>query len=156
MKIKMLNFYLSENYANLEPAVLVLNNIVMIIKRFEDLEIWQEARELCKIVYRVTSVKPFCDDFKFRDQIRASAGSSMDNIAEGYERGGNKEFFQFLSISKGSCGEVKSQSYRAFDLKYISDIDFRDLTERTERLSRKTASLMHHLKTNQLKGTKYY
>ena len=127
----------------------------MIIKRFEDLEIWQEARELCKIVYRITSGEPFCNDFRFRDQMRASAGSSMDNITEGFERGGNKEFFQFLSISKGSCGELKSQSYRAYDLKYISESDFLELIDRTEKLSKKTASLMHHLKTNPYKGTKY-
>lgn len=65
----------------------------MIIKRFEDLEIWQEARELCKLVFRVTSKESFCNDFKFRDQMRASAGSTMDNIAEGFDRGGNKEFY---------------------------------------------------------------
>ena len=74
----------------------------MNIKRFEDLEIWKEARELSKIVYEITSVGPFNSDFRFRDQMRASAGSSMDNIAEGFDRGGNKEFIQFLSFSKGS------------------------------------------------------
>jgi len=96
----------------------------MNIKRFEDLEIWQETRELCKVVYEITMSGPFNADFRFRDQMRASAGSSMDNIAEGFERGGNKEFYQFLSISKGSTGEVRSQSYRAFDVKYISEDTF--------------------------------
>ena len=84
----------------------------MNIKRFEDLEIWKEARELCKIVFDITSHGPFSTDFKFRDQMRASAGSTMDNIAEGFDRGGNKEFSQFLSVTRGSCGEVRSQSYR--------------------------------------------
>jgi four helix bundle protein len=127
----------------------------MIIKRFEDLEIWQEARELCKLVFKITSKEPFCNDFKFRDQMRASAGSAMDNIAEGFDRGGNKEFYQFLSVSRGSCGEVRSQSYRAFDWNYISENDFKELLERTERLSRKTINLMHHLKISPNKGSKY-
>ena len=89
----------------------------MKIERFEDLEIWQEARELCKYIFFITSSDPFNKDYKFRDQIRASSGSIMDNIAEGFERGGNKEFGQFLFIAKGSCAEVRSQSYRAFDFK---------------------------------------
>ena len=127
----------------------------MNIKRFEDLEIWQEARELCKMVYVITSHGPFSTDFKFRDQIRASAGSTMDNIAEGFDRGGNKEFYQFLSISKGSCGEVRSQSYRAFDCKYITENQFNDLLERTDTLSRKTYNLMQRLKNSDIKGLKY-
>ena len=127
----------------------------MIIKKFEDLEIWQEARELCKFVFLITSNKPFCNDFRFRDQIRASSGSAMDNISEGFDRGGNKEFYQFLSISRGSCGEVRSQSYRAYDWNYISESQFNELLERTEKLTRKTINLMHHLKTSSLKGSKY-
>jgi four helix bundle protein len=127
----------------------------MIIKRFEELEIWQEARDLCKYVFKVTSQEPFAKDFRFRDQIRASAGSSMDNIAEGFNRGGNKEFYQFLSISRGSCGEVRSQSYRASDWEYISSDQLNELLEKTERLSRKTINLMNHLKTSSNKGSKY-
>ena len=127
----------------------------MIVKRFEDLEIWQEARELCRIVYEITSTGPFSNDFKFRDQIRASAGSAVDNIAEGFDRGGNKEFYQFLSVSKGSCGEVRSQSYRALDTKYITKVQLNDLLERTDTLSRKTYNLMQHLKNSDIKGLKY-
>jgi len=127
----------------------------MNIKRFEDLEIWQEARELCKIVYEITSTGPFSNDFKFRDQIRSSAGSIMDNIAEGFDRGGNKEFNQFLSISRGSSGEVRSQSYRAYDNKYITEEKYNELLERTDSLSRKTYNLMQHLKNSDLKGLKY-
>jgi four helix bundle protein len=127
----------------------------MNIKRFEDLEIWKEARKLCKVVYEITSSGPFSSDFKFRDQIRASSGSSMDNIAEGFDRGGNKEFYQFLSISRGSTGEVRSQSYRAFDNKYISEEKFNELLERTDSLSRKTYNLMQHLKNSDIKGLKY-
>jgi four helix bundle protein len=127
----------------------------MNIKRFEDLEIWIEARELCKIVYDITSTSPFNSDFKLKDQIRASAGSSMDNIAEGFDRGGNKEFYQFLSISRGSTGELRSQSYRAFDCKYITQEKLDELLERTDSLSRKTYNLMQHLKNSDIKGLKY-
>jgi four helix bundle protein len=127
----------------------------MKVKRFEDLEIWQEARELCKVIFEITSTGPFCNDFKFRDQIRSSGGSSMDNISEGFDRGGNKEFNQFLSISKGSTGEVRSQSYRAYDFKYISENKLNELLERTDRLSRKTSNLMQHLKNSERKGSKY-
>jgi four helix bundle protein len=94
----------------------------MKVTRFEDLEIWQDARELCKSIKRITTETPLCRDFKLRDQIRAASGSVMDNIAEGFERGGNKEFIQFLSISKGSCGETRSQGYRAFDYNYIDQV----------------------------------
>lgn len=127
----------------------------MLVKRFEDLEIWQDARELCKVVFEVTSLAPFYNDFKLRDQIRSSSGSVMDNIAEGFDRGGNKEFSQFLSISKGSCGEARSQSYRAFDFGYISGEQLNDLLERTDSLSRKTYNLMEHLKRSEIKGIKY-
>ena len=125
------------------------------IKRFEDLEIWQDARQLCRIIFTITSAAPFCNDFKFRDQIRASGGSTMDNIAEGFDRGGNKEFHQFLSVVRGSAGEVRSQTYRAYDWKYIDEEVFNDLLERTDSLSRKTYNLMQHLKNSEIKGIKY-
>ncbi len=127
----------------------------MNIKQFEDLKIWQDARNICKIVYAITSNGLFSTDFKFRDQIRGSAGSTMDNIAEGFDRGGNKEFYQFLSISKGSCGETQSQSYRSFDCKYINQTQLDDLLERTDKLSRKINNLMQHLKNSEIKGIKY-
>jgi len=76
------------------------------IQKFEDVDIWQHARTLCQRIFELTSREPFCKDFRFRDQIRASSGSIMDNTAEGFERGGNKEFIQFLAIAKGSCGET--------------------------------------------------
>jgi len=128
----------------------------MKVTRFEDLEIWQLARELCKYVFKGTSREPFCSDFRFRDQMRAVAGSSMDNIAEGFDRGGNKEFIQFLYVSKSSCAEVRSQSYRAFDQNYTNDEQLNKLLTRTDILSRKTSSLINHLRGTSYKGPKYY
>ena len=127
----------------------------MKISKFEDLEIWSDARELCRTVFKITSVNPFNNDFRFRDQIRSASGSVMDNIAEGFDRGGNKEFNQFLSISKGSCGEVRSQTYRAFDFEYITETQYLDLLEKTDKISRKISNFMQYLKTSEMKGNKF-
>ena len=128
----------------------------MKIERFEDLEIWQQARALCKYIFELTEKEPFCKDYKLRDQIRASSGSAMDNIAEGFEREGNKEFVQFLSVSKGSCGETRSQSYRAFDYKYIHQETLDELISRTINLSRRISALMTYLKKSDLRGSKFH
>jgi four helix bundle protein len=127
----------------------------MKIGRFEDLEIWQEARELSKMIFKLTDVEPFCSDYKLKNQIKSSTGSIMDNIAEGFERGGNNEFKQFLSIAKGSCGETRSQAYRAFDYEYISEDEFNELHERSVILSKKIASFMTYLNKSHYQGTKY-
>ena len=123
--------------------------------RFEDLDIWKDARLLCRRVFEMTARDPFCKDFRFRDQIRASSGSIMDNTAEGFERGGNKEFIQFLSIAKGSCGETRSQSYRAFDYKYLNKADLQEILDRTVSLSKKISGFMSYLKKSTYKGSKY-
>jgi four helix bundle protein len=128
----------------------------MKIERFEDLEIWQEARDLCKRVFEITSAEPFHSDFKFRDQIRSSSGSIMDNIAEGFERNGNKEFIQFLSVAKGSCGETRSQSYRSFDFHYINQTTLDELISSTTQLSKKISSLIAYLKKSEFKGSKFH
>ena len=127
----------------------------MKISRFEDLEIWQEARELYRRVFQITSEKPFVNDFRFRDQMRASAGSVADNIAEGFDRGGNKEFIQFLTVSKGSCGEVRSQSYRANDSHYITQEVLDEFLERTDSITRKTINLINYLKNSSQKGIRF-
>jgi len=82
-------------------------------QRFEDIIAWQKARELCNVIKSYTRKSEFSRDFKLLGQIEGSSGSAMDNIAEGFERGGNREFIQFLYISKGSAGETRSQLYRA-------------------------------------------
>ncbi len=127
----------------------------MKVKRFEELEVWRLARELYKYIFKITAAEPFCRDFKFRDQMRASSGSVSDNIAEGFERGGNKEFTQFLFIAKGSCGETRNQSYRAFDSNYISKEILDELLERTEKISSKTTNLIKSLKNTDHQGVKY-
>jgi len=93
------------------------------IKRFEDLEIWQLAREISRDVYDITRKDSIKHDFSLIDQLRRSSGSIMDNIAEGFERDGNKEFVQFLSYAKGSAGETRLQLYRAVDQKYIETMN---------------------------------
>ncbi|MDY0077685.1 MAG: four helix bundle protein [Bacteroidales bacterium] len=122
---------------------------------FEELPIWQKARTLSKFVFEITSEEPFNKDFRFRDQIRSSAGSIADNVAEGFERSGNKEFVQFLYIAKGSCGETRSQSYRALDFNYITQETLEQLKEKTTEISSEIAGLIKYLKNSDYKGSKY-
>lgn len=105
----------------------------MKISRFEDIIAWQKAKELTRIIYRLFQANR---DFGFRDQIQRASVSIMNNIAEGFERKGNKEFKNFLFIAKGSCAEVRSMLYLAYDLQYISREQFSDLLSRTEEVSR--------------------
>jgi len=124
-------------------------------KRFEDIEAWQLARDLCKLVFKVTSKSEFAKDFTLKDQIKRSSGSSMDNIAEGYERDGTKEFINFLSISRASAAEVRSQSYRALDFGYITEAEFKEIYTLAERVSKADYGLMNYLKNCELKGIKW-
>jgi len=125
------------------------------IKRFEDLDIWQEARKLSKEIIDIAFTTDLKTDFKFKEQIKSSAGSVMDNIAEGFERNGNLEFRQFLSIAKGSAGETRSQIYRLFDSKYIDQIQMVKLIEDYEKLSGKISNFISYLNKNDFKGTKF-
>ena len=101
----------------------------MIARQFEDLIMWQRARELCKLVYTYTCKGAFKSDFGLRDQIRSAIVSVMSNIAEGFARGSNKEFVQFLFVAKGSLSEVQSQLYVALDQAYITDSEFKKAYE---------------------------
>jgi four helix bundle protein len=125
------------------------------IKKFEDLEIWQLAREFCIQVYPITCREGFIKDYRFRNQLNDSAGSIMDNIAEGFERAGKNELIQFLSISRGSCGESRSQLYRAFDRGYMVEEELTQLVELNELISNKTGSFMNYLNHSDFQGIKF-
>ncbi|OUL61471.1 four helix bundle protein [Flavobacterium sp. AJR] len=125
------------------------------ITRFEDLDIWQEARRLAKEIQIIATETELKNDFRFRDQIKASSGSIMDNIAEGFERNGNLEFRQFLSIAKGSAGETRSQLYRAFDYNYINVDKFEILKKDFENLSGRINNFISYLNKKDFKGTKF-
>jgi hypothetical protein len=125
------------------------------ITRFEDLEIWQEARRLAKEIHFISIETELKTDFRFRDQIKAASGSVMDNIAEGFERNGNLEFRQFLSIAKGSAGETRSQLYRVLDFNYINEEKFKTLRIDYENLSGKINNFISYLNKKDFKGTKF-
>lgn len=122
---------------------------------FEEIGAWQKARELTKKIYDVTSTGTFSRDFGLRDQIRRAAVSVMSNIAEGFERGGTKEFIQFLSIAKGSSAEARSQLYVALDQNYITEEQFQELAGISKEISRMISGLMQYLRTAGLRGVKY-
>lgn len=124
-------------------------------RQFEDLEIWQKARIFAARIHSLTIQGSFERDFKLRDQISGSSGSIMDNIAEGFERGGNKEFVQFLSFAKGSSGETRSQLYRALDRNHISKESFDELYEESMQLSKQISGFMKYLNSSDFKGPKF-
>jgi len=106
------------------------------ISRFEDLIVWQRARELTKRLYQLSSQGLFARDFRLKDQVRSAAVSVMANIAEGFERGGRAEFHQFLSMAKASCGEVRSGLYVAMDAGYLTAKDFSVLLGLSQEVGR--------------------
>ncbi len=125
------------------------------IKQFEELEIWQEARVLAKEIIVLSKVTDLKTDFRLKDQIKASSGSVMDNIAEGFERDGNLEFRQFLSIAKASEGETRSQLYRLYDAEYISESKLIKLVNQYTQLSKRIASFIYYLNKKTFKGNKF-
>jgi len=124
-------------------------------RQFEDIDAWQRARALVKEIYALTDQGDFARDFSLKDQIRHASVSIMSNISEGFERDGTKEFIQFLSIAKGSVGEVKSQLYVALDRGYVTRNEFNMLSELTGETARLIAGLMSYLKQSDIKGAKY-
>lgn len=127
-----------------------------VIKSFEDVEAWKSARELSKNIYDLTLEGSFSKDYGLKDQINRASGSIMDNIAEGFERGGNKEFVQFLSYARGSAGEVRSQLYRAFDRKHMDEKVFLTLKERVIEVSKMLTGFMMYLRNSDMKGLKFH
>ena len=125
------------------------------VKDFEELAIFQKARELSQRIYPVTNKDGFKSDFRFVQQIRAAAGSIMDNIAEGFERGGNKEFLNFLYIAKGSCGEVRSQLIRANDVGYLTEEEYNELYTECRKLSASIMNFIKEIKSSEMVGSKY-
>ena len=134
---------------------MVANNSMATISCFEDMEIWQLARQQANELFQIYITGNFAKDFELRNQINSSSGSVMDNIAEGFERSGNKEFFNFLIIAKGSNGEVRSQLHRAFDRKHITSEIFEEKLEKNKTLSSKIANFLKYLKSSERKGFRY-
>lgn len=122
------------------------------VNRFEELEVWKLSRELNKNIGMLIRNQSFEKNFRLIGQIEGSTGSIMDNIAEGFERGSRAEFIQFLGYSKGSCGELRSQLYRALDLQYINDETFDELFKKASRISAMLNSFIIYLQKTNISG----
>lgn len=125
------------------------------IERFEDIEAWKLARESTKLTYEISSIGDFGRDFGLKDQIRRSSVSIMSNIAEGFERDGDKEFVQFLAVAKGSCGEARSQLYVALDQGYINQEQFDKAYTSLNETGKRIGGFMKYLQQSTLKGPKF-
>lgn len=125
------------------------------IAKFEELEIWQLARELSKEIYSLTFIEPIKSDFRLRDQMRGSLGSIMDNIAEGFERGSKLEFINSLGYSKGEVVELKSQLYRSLDNKYLTREIFDNLYGKADLLTKKITAFISYLNSSNIKRQKF-
>ncbi|GBF18867.1 MULTISPECIES: four helix bundle protein [Arenibacter] len=125
------------------------------VERFEDLEIWQLAREICNKVHQIFETTSLGDNYALRNQMDKSSGSIMDNISEGFERNGNREFIQFLSIAQASCGELRSQLYRVLDRNHIDKASFEALYEMVLLESKKISSFINYLSRSEYKGSKF-
>ncbi|MBW2640202.1 MAG: four helix bundle protein [Deltaproteobacteria bacterium] len=118
----------------------------MKIKQFEDIEAWQLARELARKVYRLTKKPRFAKDYGLKRQIQDAAGSSMHNIAEGFDSETNAEFIRFLRYAKRSCTEVQSELYLALDEEYVSTDEFKDVYEQARRTRAAIYGFIKYLK----------
>ena len=124
-------------------------------KSFEDLPVWQNARELAVQVYRTTSKGKLKDDYGLRNQIQRSTVSISSNIAEGFERGSKRESIQFLYVAKGSAGELRSQLFIAKDIGYMDKSDFKVLLNSATTVSKQISGFIEYLKTAEFKGQKF-
>ena len=125
------------------------------IKRFEEIISWKEASELNFRLRRLIKDNRFESNYGLKSQIERSAGSIMDIIAEGFERGSNKEFIQFLYIAKSSCGELRSQLYRAFDDGYLTKEEIDLISVSCIKISNLIYKLIEYLKNTEIKGQKF-
>ncbi len=126
----------------------------MTVQKFEDLEVWKNARELCKKIREIVNTTSLGKDYSIKDQILSSSGSVMDNISEGFERDGKKEFIQFLYISKGSLGETRSQIYSTFDAGHITQTKFDELRNDCLNLSGQLSNFLAYLHKSEIQGLK--
>ncbi len=122
---------------------------------FEEIEAWKNAGEITKQIYEISSSERFSRDFALVNQMRRAAISIVSNIAEGFERNGDKEFIQFLTVAKGSCGEVRAQLYVALDQQYLDEALFAQIRLKLIETSRMISGLIKYLKQSELKGSKY-
>jgi four helix bundle protein len=122
---------------------------------FEDIEAWKKARLVLKEIYKITKRREFYNDRPMREQIRDSALSVMNNIAEGNDRGGSREFAQFLSVARGSAGETRSMLYAAHDQEYITEKEFSSTFGKLKEISKMLNSLIRYLKNTENTGHKY-
>jgi four helix bundle protein len=127
----------------------------MKIKKFEDIESWKKTRRLTNEIYQTTGTGKFARDFGLKDQIRRASISILSNIAEGFERGGDKEFLQFLAMAKGSCGEVRAPLYIALDQGYLAREVFEGLSKNTVEIGQLISGFMKYLSNSELRGSKY-
>ena len=118
----------------------------MKIQKFEDMKVWQDAREFVKQIYKCTANQKFKKDFGLRDQIQRGVVSIMSNIAEGYERDSNKELIRFLQFSKGSAGEVRSLLYVATDLGYLTEKEFSEFHQTSISIITQISNFIKYLK----------
>ena len=122
---------------------------------FKELKVWQKAVEVVTQIYQMTNSFPREEQFGIISQIRRCSVSIPSNIAEGFERGGNQEFIQFLYVAKASCGEVRSQIYVAFDQGYMPKADFEESIVAFRRLSGMIGNLINYLRRSGMKGAKF-
>lgn len=127
----------------------------MRITKFEDIESWKKARALTIDIYQATASGQFVRDFDLKDQIRRASVSVLSNIAEGFERGGDKEFLQFFAVAKGSCGEVRAQLYLALDQGCLSTDVFERLLKNATEVSQLISGFIKYLKGSGFRGHKY-
>jgi len=124
-------------------------------KKFEDLPVWRDSRELVREIFKIARGKALYKEFSFRKHLERTAVSIMANIAEGYERDGDKEFVQFLSQAKASAGELRSHLYVALDMDFIESKEFDSLTHKATLISKQLSGLIRYIKKSKVGGRKY-